>query len=77
MKELIIDPSIEINDNFENLIIDFKIKLISYKSNKEISKNIYYNIRKFMNKNICDDILKSVYDKFELIEFKKYLKNNK
>jgi hypothetical protein len=62
-KELVIDPSIELENTFDELIRNFKIKIISYSDNQEILTNLYYVMKVYFSDAVVDDIIKSCLDK--------------
>lgn len=62
-KELVIDPSIELEDTLDELVRNFKIKIISYSDNEEILTNLYYTMKIYFSDAVIDDILKSCLDK--------------
>lgn len=65
MKDFIIDPSIEFNDELEELIRRFKVKVISYSDNEEILTNLYFVMKIYFNDIVIDDILKSCLEKMK------------
>ena len=62
-KKLIIDPSIEIEDTLDELVRDFKVKIISFSDNEEILTNLYYTMKVYLSDAVVDDIIKSCLDK--------------
>jgi hypothetical protein len=61
--ELILDPSIEFEEELEELIKRFKIKVISYSDNIEILTNIYYVMKIYLSDAVIDEVIKSCLDK--------------
>jgi siroheme synthase (precorrin-2 oxidase/ferrochelatase) len=57
-KVIIIDPSINLNNELEELINIFKIKIISHSDNEEILTNLYFIMKTYFNEIVCDEILK-------------------
>jgi Leucine-rich repeat (LRR) protein len=56
-KELVIDPSIIFDNILDELIDDFKIKLISYADDPVILENLVVLMYRYLNDNIIDEIL--------------------
>jgi len=62
-KELVIDPSIEIEDTLEELVRNFKVKIISYSDNEEVLTNLYYVMKVYFSDAVVDEIINSCLDK--------------
>jgi hypothetical protein len=62
-RELVIDPSIELEDTLEELVRNFKVKVISYSDNEEILTNLYYTMKVYLSDTVVEEILKSCLDK--------------
>lgn len=63
---MIVDPSILNEMELEEMILKFKIDLISYKDDEKISTNIYFIMKKYFNEKICNEVIRSVFTKEEL-----------
>jgi hypothetical protein len=62
-KELVIDPSIELENVLDELVRNFKVKIISYSDNEEVLTNIYFVMKTYFSDAVVDDIIKSCLDK--------------
>jgi len=62
-KELVIDPSIELENSLDELLRNFKIKIISWSDNEEILTNLYYVMKVYFSEAVIDDVIKSCLDK--------------
>jgi hypothetical protein len=62
-KQLVIDPSIELENTLDELVRNFKIKIISFSDDEEILTNLYYTMKIYFSDAIVDEILKSCLDK--------------
>jgi len=62
-KQLVIDPSIELENTLDELVRHFKIKIISFSDDETILTNLYYTMKIYFSDAIVDDILKSCLDK--------------
>jgi len=62
-KELVIDPSIELENVLDELIRNFKVKIISYSDNEEVLTNIYFVMKTYFSDAVVDDVIKSCLDK--------------
>ena len=59
----VIDPSIILNDELDEMIRVFKVKIISYIDNEEILTNLYFTMKMYFNNIIIDEIINSCLDK--------------
>lgn len=62
-KELVIDPSIELEDTLDELVRNFKVKMISYSDDDVILTNLYYVMKVYFSDAVVDDIIDSCLDK--------------
>lgn len=56
-KELITDPSIDLDWDIKDIINDFKIKVQSYVDNIEILTNLYYVMKVYFSDAVIEEIL--------------------
>lgn len=60
--KFIIDPSITLNEQLDELIKVFKVKIISYSDDETILTNLYFTMKMYFNDIIIDEILQSCLD---------------
>lgn len=63
--KFVIDPSIQLDKDLDEMIIMLKINIISYSDNEEILTNLYYSMRTYFSEAVIDDVMKSCLDKVE------------
>jgi transcriptional regulator CtsR len=63
---MIIDPSILNEMELEEMILKFRIDLISHSDDEKIVTNLYYVLKKYFNEKTCSDIVNSIFSKEEL-----------
>ena len=59
INKLVVDPSLQHENNITDMIHQLKIDIISYKDNEEILMNLYYTMKTYLSEAVVDDIVKS------------------
>jgi transcriptional regulator CtsR len=70
MREFKISPDIKLGNEIDDMIIDFKIKLQSFKDDEKILNSLLDLIDNTFSDTVRDEILKSTFDKNEIRNIK-------
>lgn len=62
-KEFVIDPSINLTNELDELVKIFKVKVISYSDDLNILTNLYFTMKMYFNDIIVDEIIQCCLDK--------------
>jgi hypothetical protein len=68
--ELVINPSIILKEELNDLIVKFKVKIQSYRRNNDVLNDLYNLMVENFSEIVIDDIMKSSFDLNEIREFK-------
>lgn len=68
--ELVINPSIILKEELNDLIVKFKVKIQSYRRNDNVLNDLYNLMVENFSEIVIDDIMKSSFDLNEIREFK-------
>lgn len=68
--ELVINPSIILKEELNDLIVKFKVKIQSYRRNDDVLNDLYNLMVENFSEIVIDDIMKSSFDLNEIREFK-------
>ena len=68
--ELVINPSIELKAELDDLIVKFKIKVQALKHNTDVLSDLYHLMVENFSDEVIDEVLKSSFDINEIRDFK-------
>lgn len=68
--ELVINPSIELKAELDDLIVKFKIKVQAFKQNTDVLSDLYHLMVENFSDEVIDEVLKSSFDINEIRDFK-------